>query len=115
MTATEFSGVQFQSTKPTQGFDFAKGLPIHIVKNFNPRSLRKASTQALDNWEPGKNISIHEAYARLRLVVDSEDRVVIIISIHEAYARLRLDENTYGSTTVHISIHEAYARLRRFY
>ena len=34
--------------------------------NFNPRSLRKASTETSDVHEKELIISIHEAYARLR-------------------------------------------------
>ena len=57
-------------------------------------------------------ISIHEAYARLRRIMLCIGSQLSCISIHEAYARLRHSVVTSINGATEISIHEAYARLR---
>ena len=79
----------FQSTKPTQGFD--------------PVSFLERSTNT---------ISIHEAYARLRLPCHTNSSDSFLFQSTKPTQGFD-DELQKAADSGEISIHEAYARLRR--
>ena len=101
----------FQSTKPTQGFDQGINTLQVYIQDFNPRSLRKASTitqgSIQDLWifqstKPTQGFdcvvvqhSLASLYFNPRSLRKASTRQqrglcwISGISIHEAYARLR--------------------------